>query len=155
MLPTGSFAEVVGFLRLFYLSSLAATNALCSSLAVKASAEIRREELSGLHFKMWNNLIGISRGETQIVARLAFPSETATTEFIDAAFPKCILDDVVLSSSVNKRLLDAIGRVAGSVVVQRVLSLSGNISLNGSLGIARKFRKVKVSFFTRFAHVVT
>lgn len=44
VLQTETFDEVVAFLDLFDLSALAATNELCSSLAIKASARIRWEE---------------------------------------------------------------------------------------------------------------
>lgn len=40
MLPTETFAEAVAFLPLFDLGALAVADAMCSSLAVRASTKI-------------------------------------------------------------------------------------------------------------------
>lgn len=59
MLPTETFAEVVGFLRLADLSALAVTNALCSMLTLEASLGIRWEEFIGLRFYVRKQTIQI------------------------------------------------------------------------------------------------
>lgn len=151
MLPTEAFAEAVAFLRLFDLSALAVANALCSTLAVKASTCVRWEEFPGLSFAFMNGWLQVMRRNDtdnwQLVANVFFPSETAMAEFIAAAFPNCIFEDVTIFRFVSKRILDVIGRVAGSVVVKRLLRIPCGMNRDDSLNLVRKFRKVKVSFF--------
>lgn len=77
---------------------------------------------------------------------LIFPTENDMIEFVAAAFPNCIFDDMAISGSPSKSLLDAIGRVAHSVVVSGPIRLSESLSPDDSLSLVRKFRKVKVSF---------
>lgn len=130
---------------------LAVANALCSSLAVNASTKIRRGEFPGLELYIRSETIYIFRNpDKHIVATISFESENDLIGFVAAAFPNCIFEDLFISSSVNKQILDAIGRVADSVVVPGVLLVACRISHDDSLGFVRKFRKVKVSF-TLFA----
>lgn len=156
MLPTEAFSEVIAFLRLFDLKSLAVGNSLCSSLAVKASKMIRWEDLSGLRFHIYNKRFEVYRPTDaankddecgwQIVAFLTIANEKETTEFIDTAFPNCIFEDVGTTYFVSEQLLDAVGRVADAVVVKGVLSIDVLKRPDDSLSLVRKFRKVKVSF---------
>ncbi|KAH7706315.1 hypothetical protein AAVH_26458 [Aphelenchoides avenae] len=147
MLPTEAFAEVVAFLRLFDLSDLAVSNALCSTLAVKASTSIRWEEFPGLNFRITNEQIAvIRRSVSQNMSYgklLTFEDETATAEFIAAAFPNCIFDNVEILRSTSKPIIDAIGRIADSVIVNGTLCPYISMSPGETLEVIRKFRKVK------------
>lgn len=155
MLPTEVFAEAVAFFRIFGLNALAVTSAMCSKLAIKASAGIRWEEFLCLRFYITNRAIHILRQTDKGVRRarmsltLTFPSEHDTIEFVAAAFPKCIFEGVTISYHLRKRLLDAIGRVADSVVVKGSLQLPDDVSPDDTLRLGREFRKVKVSFLQR------
>lgn len=157
MLPVEAFAEAVAFLPLFDLISLVVTNSLCSTLAAKASNAIRWEEFPGLLFYIANEGIHIFARtdvptyEGSFVATLAFQSENNMVEFIAAAFPNCIFENVYISGFISNRLIDVIRRVADSIVVSRVLYFRSHMSPKCSLYLLRKFRKVKVSFITPFA----
>ncbi|KAH7717602.1 hypothetical protein AAVH_14961 [Aphelenchoides avenae] len=154
MLPTEAFAEAVAFLRLFDLSALAVTNALSSSLAVRASNAIRYEEFPGLRFLFVWDRIEISRMydasvngdgpfDWQHVASLTFASANDQVEFFAAAIPNCVFEDVDIPLP-SKNLLDAVGRVADSVVVNGALGLPASlVSAPVVLNFVRKFRKVK------------
>ncbi|KAH7698425.1 hypothetical protein AAVH_34482, partial [Aphelenchoides avenae] len=136
MLPAEAFAEAVAFIRLFDLSALVVTNALYSSFAIRASTAIRFEEFPGLRFLLIWNRIEVSRtfdasmnGDGPLlrehVASLTFASENDLAEFVAAAFPYCIFEDVGILPSRN--LLDAIGRVADSVIVNGALGLPASV----------------------------
>lgn len=121
MLPNEAFAGSVAFLRRFDLNTLAVTNALCSTIAVKASAKIRWETFPSLSILVadeWMQIVRrIEEPTCQFVTNICFPSESKTTEFIAAAFPNCIFEDLTLFRT-SKYLLDVIGRVADSIVVK-------------------------------------
>lgn len=84
------------------------------------------------------------------MATLTFASKDETTEFVYAAFPNCIVDEVVISRKLSTNILDTVGRVADSVVINGALLLDGTISTDESLRLIRKFRKVKVRAFIIF-----
>lgn len=84
---------------------------------------------------------------SEVVARLTFTSELDTAEFVDAAFPNCIFEDVDISPRLNKNVTDAIGRVSDSVIVNEALQLHGSIN-SSRIKLVRKFRNVKVCSFT-------
>lgn len=163
MLPTDAIIETVAFLHLFDLQALAATNALCSSLAVKASNMIRCKDFSDLRFGIADGLILIYRRiyepdykggsfHWKFVTDLMFPTLNEATEFVLAAFPNCIVEGVTISTSASETLLDTIGRFAESLIVKGVLRLPRGMSIDDSLSLARKFRKVKVSSFIYSLH---
>lgn len=86
MLPTDAFAEAVAFLPIFDLSALVVTNAMCSSMAVHASARIRWEEFPGLRISIVNGgppkFVGVDalmngHGPYPEVATPFFPNESA------------------------------------------------------------------------------
>ncbi|KAH7695059.1 hypothetical protein AAVH_37887, partial [Aphelenchoides avenae] len=154
MLTVEAFAEVVAFLRLFDLNALVVTNALCSSLATKASTVLRREEFPGLLFEIWNKAINVYRYfdtrndrygsfRLQFVAGLTFRTANDMIEFIDAAFPRCIFEHVTIYWSADKHVLDAAARVADCVIVKGVLHLTDYTTADEPLNLALKFRKVK------------
>lgn len=129
MLPTEAFTEVVAFLHLFDLSALAVANALRSSIAVKASTCIRGENFHGLRFCVGHGWIETIRVPDesmaqrvsfplQSVASLTFAGETDMAEFITAAFPNCVFDDVTIFRFESKHLLDALFQVADSIVIR-------------------------------------
>ncbi|KAH7680105.1 hypothetical protein AAVH_41524, partial [Aphelenchoides avenae] len=154
MLPPDAYADAVAFLRLFDLSALAVTNALCSSFAVRASTAVRFEEFPGLQFLLiWNrieishvfdaSMNGSGPFHWKHVANLTFVSEDDLHEFVAAAFPNCIFEDVGMPLP-SKNLLDATGRVADSVVVSGALGLPARVaSADNVLDFVREFRKVK------------
>lgn len=160
MLPTETFAEVVGFLRLSDLSALVVTNAHCSTLSLGASSGIRWEELTGLRFyitkqriQIFSDFVRDADGSfhTQLVTYFTFPNETDTAEFVVAAFPNCVFETMVIASFLSKPLLDAIGEVADSVIIKGALHLSGSVARWSEYSrdvfeVARKFRNAKVSF---------
>lgn len=160
MLPTEAFAEAVAFLRPFDMNALAVTSAMCFSIAVKASARIRWEEFPGLAFHIFKKRIEIllarsprkkeSAFRLQSVASLRFASKNETTEFVDAAIANCLFENLAVNNYARKDRMDAIGRVASSVIVKGFLLLDGSINLAESLGVLRRFRKVKVSYLTTF-----
>lgn len=127
MLPTETFAEAIAFLRLFDLGALVVTNALYSSLAVKASTHFRCEEFSGLLFYVWNRSIEVFRLTNdaslswKFVTAMTFSTVDDTAEFVVAAFPNCIFEHVSISNFLSVHLLDAIGRIADSVIIKGVL----------------------------------
>lgn len=134
MLPTETFAEIVAFLRLFDLGAFVVANAMCSSLAIKASAAIRWEEFPDLRFYISDQLIEITRlsqndedgsYDPQHVATLTFRRVKETIKFIAIAFLNCIFEDVSISGSASKRLLSAFGRVANSVIIKGVFLAFG------------------------------
>lgn len=151
MLPTEVFAEAVAFLRLFDLSELSVTNALCSSLAINASARIRWEQFSDLDFYISDTWVAIYRAfgicdRFDFVACLTFSNEPDLAEFISAAFPNCIFNGVGIWRHATKHTLNAIGRVADSFIITEALGHYRDMSPDDSLNLIRKFRKVKVSF---------
>lgn len=160
MLPAEAFSEAVAFLRLYDLNALVVTNEVCSSLAVKASNKIRWEELPGLSLHISNKWIGIRRHDASTnhsgivrwksVAVLTFPNEKDTDKFIAAALSNCVFEDVILSWNLSKPLLDALGRVADSVVLKGALCPPYSMSHDDSLSLLQRFRKVKVSFAILF-----
>lgn len=155
MLPTEAFAEVIAFLGLFILNALALTNAFCTSLAVAASSSIRWERFPGLEISIRSREIRIIRhyhspsdhdySYPLLETILTFPSEKDTIEFVVAAFPNCIFENLILWH-VSKELRDALGHVADVVVVKETLHLPQRMSHDESIGLVRKFRKTKVSF---------
>lgn len=150
MLPTEAFADVVAFLRLFDLSALVVTNALCSTLVVKASTRIRWEEFLGIRVCIENRWIRISRcSDRKHLVSLNFSTETANAEFVAAAFPNCILEDVIIMSTSCEPLFDAIYRVADSFMIKGTLQLPALTSPEDSLDLVRKLRDVKVTHFFR------
>lgn len=157
MLPAEVFAHAVAFLRLFDLSALAVTTATCSTLAVKASNSIRWEEFAGLLFSIVDDAILIAKyigpkcvtgfGPFDVVAFLSFSNVTAMAEFISGALPNCIFEDVDIFSFPGDHLLDAMGRVADSVIVKGAFSHSLlDINRDVSFSLLSKFRKVKVRY---------
>lgn len=155
MLPTEAFDEVVAFLRLSELDALLVSNSLCSSLALKASSAIRWQEFPGLQFYVTNRWIDILRQDDEDgqygwnrVAKLTFRSQNETAEFIAAAFPNCVFQDFAIHSypNLNKLVADSIDQVANSVIIQGLFGPPYNISHENVVTLARKFRKVKVSF---------
>lgn len=142
MLPAEAFADVVTFLLLFDLGALALTNAICSSLAIKASTMIRWEAFPDLQFYIWSDVMQFFRGDL-LVANLNFPNEIAMEEFIADGFLNCIFEDVEISPYLSKDLLDAIGRVVDSVVVKGTLRLP--FVSPSRLNVVRKFRNIEVS----------
>lgn len=153
MLPPEAFAEAVAFHRLFDLDALLVANALCSSLALKASAAIRWEEFPGLRLYFANQWIYIDRTPEQDgeerrwtpVELLTFPRDDQMAEFVDAALPNCIFEELTLFDLTSKKVRDAIGRVADSIVIKGALRPPYHMSPDDSLELVRKFRKVKVS----------
>lgn len=153
-MPTESFAEAIAFLRLFDLSALAVTDALCSSLAVKASTKIRWEQFPGLELNLGNHFIEIFRTpgpnevaclhRLHVVTRLSFSSFNDMSDFVAAAFPNCIFDDVVILMYAGQHLLDAIARVADCVIVNGVICLPYKTTHCYTHKLVRKFRKVAV-----------
>lgn len=143
MLPAEAFADVVAFLRLFDLSSLAITSAMCSTLAVKASGSIRWEDFSGLQFLIGDNLLEVTRSQSlhvcmngwavvwrgynndedaafdrESVATLALKNEIEMAEFVETAFSNCIVGNIFCFQS---KFMDAFGPVADSVVITGAL----------------------------------
>lgn len=147
MLPTEVFAEALAFLRPFDLRALAVTNALCSSLAIKASTRVRWEEFPGIRLFIEARRLEIWRGYMHSIATLAFKSENRMIAFVAAAFPNCIFDDIIIVGFPSERLLDAIGQVADSVIIRETFSHYSSVNTGDSLGLLQQFRKVKVSFF--------
>lgn len=155
MLSTEAFCDCVAFLRLFDLSALAVTNALCSSVALKASAAIRCEEFPGLRFYVVDCNIYIlestprkdedGRAAFFLVKSMGFSSENDLAEFVTEAFPNCIIDNLDVLPDPAAPVLDAIFRVADSVV-GKTLRLPGNMATSDSLQLIRKMRKVQVGF---------
>ncbi|KAH7703064.1 hypothetical protein AAVH_29773 [Aphelenchoides avenae] len=153
MLPTEAFAEAVAFLQLFDLDALLLANALCSSLALKASTASRWEEFPGLVVYIANRWIGIGPSPSlvhedgqyrcRLVDILAFPSEKELVEFVAAALPNCIFDDIAFNSNLSKQIRDAISRVANTVVIRGVLCPSYNMIRDDTVELVRTFRKVK------------
>ncbi|KAH7711831.1 hypothetical protein AAVH_20877 [Aphelenchoides avenae] len=153
MLPTEAFAEAVAFLRLFDLEALLVANAMCSTLALKASTAIRCEEFPGLVMYIANRWVGIGPSPSlvhedgqyrcRLVDILAFPSEKELVEFVAAALPNCIFDDIAFDSNLSKQVRDAIGRVANTVVIRGVLCPSYNMIRDDTVELVRTFRKVK------------
>lgn len=161
MLPTEAFSDAVAFLRLFDLRAFAVASSLCSSLAVKTLTNIRWEEFPGLHFRIEKRRIVIQRkinslnkgcglNRRQFVAALTFTSDNDMIEFVGAALPNCIIEEVTISMSVGKPLLDAIGRVAASVMIKGALCPPYSMGADESLSLVRKFVKVKVSLLRVF-----
>lgn len=163
MLPTEVFAEVVAFLRLFDMSALVVTNAPCSSLALNAASGIRCEEFPDLDFYVSDHMIYVCRvhqvhisnqcmeRRLKYVAFLDFQNESTMAEFIAAAFPNCVFMGVGLQRGASKQTLDAVGRVAGSVIVTEALGHYRDMSADDSISLVRKFRRLKVTLFTYFA----
>ncbi|KAH7694837.1 hypothetical protein AAVH_38111, partial [Aphelenchoides avenae] len=77
----------------------------------------------------------------QLVAALSFSTKDDTAEFVIDAFPDCIFDELNISSFLSERILDAIGRIADSVIINGVLRSFGNMTPNETLNLVRKFRK--------------
>ncbi|KAH7709932.1 hypothetical protein AAVH_22797 [Aphelenchoides avenae] len=127
MLPAQTFADAVAFLRLFDLSPLLVANALCSSLAVEASARIRWEEFPDLAFYVMDRGIAVGKpegclpfaGGTLDVVFMLFPTDTEMIDFLAAALPNCIFKDLEIACD-NERLLDAIRGAADSVIALRL-----------------------------------
>ncbi|KAH7697292.1 hypothetical protein AAVH_35626, partial [Aphelenchoides avenae] len=150
MLPTEAFAETVAFLRLFDLSALAVTNLHCSSVAVKASGSLRCEEFMDLHFYVAHywvqamKCVGIDEYgsfDMQNVELLGFPNEIGMAEFVADAFPNCVFGN--MTAYLNKAVMDALGRVADSIMIKGALILDVSLSPDRSLSFVRKFRQVK------------
>lgn len=158
MLPTEAFAEAVAVLCVFDLHALAVTSAFCSSLAVKAAIRIRWQQFPGLRFCIMEDRIAIFRknytspneddsSRLQFVAMLIFPSVDDMSRFVDASFSNCIFEDLIVTWTADKKVLDAISRVAEFVIVAGSFTLDVQMSQSGSLNLVRKFRKVTISFF--------
>lgn len=131
-LPTEAFTEVVAFLRLFDMSALMVTNVLYSSLAFKASTTIRCEKFPDLNFYIRNRAIRVyrvrqvyvdNRMERRLehVVSLDFQNEPTLAEFIAAAFPNCIFMGVGIERGTGKHIVDAVMRIADSVIVTEAL----------------------------------
>lgn len=117
MLPIEAFADAVAFLHLYDLKALLFANATCATLAAK----FRWEDLSELYFYVWSRYeepleIARMRSETP-VTRFGFPNEDALLEFVAAAFPNCVINGLAFEYPANRRVLDAIGDVADSIVI--------------------------------------
>lgn len=154
MLPTKTFADAVAFLRLFDLSPLLVTNSLCSSLAVEASTSLRCEAFPGLAFYVLDRGIAVGTLEggsafatgSMDVIFVLFSTDAEIIDFLATALPNCIFEDLEIACD-NEHLLDALGQVAESVIVRGAFSLPASVGPDDSIGIVRKLRKVKVSFF--------
>lgn len=86
-----------------------------------------------------------------LVATLDFSSIKDNVEFIAAAFPNCILEDLIFVGprSIWAELVDAIHQVADSIVVKGTLYQPDGMTHEDTLNFVPKFRNVMVSFSTQ------
>lgn len=69
-----------------------------------------------------------------------------TLEFVSAAFPNCVISGLAIEFPANRRVMDAIGKVAHSIVITGALYFDHPVTkYNEIVEFAGKFRRVKVS----------